>query len=190
MQDSIFFMLQASQNSYAPSMQWGGSPVGGPPPTWPPPPPTRFWPQLVQGYWRLPLQPYPGQPGDPPPPQMGQGYWPLPPWGSPPRGQALPPFGSSPLRTSPLRLTTSMPPTICLLDYFAFLRCPFCIPNTSIYMSFMAAQDHNKAADRDMTLSTASSTRWEDPTATTWCHNSLFAFACRSFGFGFTCHEL
>jgi hypothetical protein len=33
-------------------------------------------------------------------------------------------------------------------------------------MSFMVPQDH-KAADRDTTLSTPSSTRWEDPAATT-----------------------
>jgi hypothetical protein len=117
---------------------------------------------------------------------MGQGYWSPPPsWGSPPRGQALPPpprespprgqvllpFGSPLLGTSPLRPTTSTPPTVCLLDYFAFLRRPFHVANTSIYMSFRAAQDHNKAACRDMTLSMASSTWREDPTATT-CHRS------------------
>jgi hypothetical protein len=36
----------------------------------------------------------------------------------------------------------------------------------SIYMSFRMAQDHNKAAGRDWTLSMPSSTRWEDPMAT------------------------
>jgi hypothetical protein len=67
---------------------------------------------------------------------MSQGYWPSPmPWGSPPRGQVVPPFGSSPLRTPPLRPTTSTPPTvrqiyvkigfIYLLDYFTFLKHPF-----------------------------------------------------------------
>jgi hypothetical protein len=35
-------------------------------------------------------------------------------------------------------------------------------------MSFRLAQDHNMAAGRDTTLSTPSSTRWEDPVATTW----------------------
>jgi hypothetical protein len=60
----------------------------------------------------------------------------------------------------------------------------------SIYMSFRAAQDHNKVADRDMTLLMPSSTQHEDLTATTWRHSSYFGFTCRSFGFGFACHEL
>jgi hypothetical protein len=48
----------------------------------------------------------------------------------------------------------------------------------SIYMSFRAAQDHNKAAGRDTTSSTASSTRWKDPAATTWRHShSLLSLA-------------
>jgi hypothetical protein len=88
-----------------------------------------------------------------------------------------PPFGSPPLRISPLRPMTSTPPTICLLDYFAFLRRLFHIPNTPIYMSFRATQDHNKAAGRDMTSSTTSSTRHEDLTAMMWHHSSCFAFA-------------
>jgi hypothetical protein len=55
--------------------------------------------------------------------------------GAPPGGQALPPFGSPPLRIPSLRPTTSMPPTVrqayvkigfvCLLDYIAFLTCSF-----------------------------------------------------------------
>jgi hypothetical protein len=52
-------------------------------------------------------------------------------------------------------------------NYFAILTRPFHIPNTSIYISFRVAQDHNKAAGRDTTSSTTSSTRWEDPVATT-----------------------
>jgi hypothetical protein len=64
------------------------------------------------------------------------------------------------------------------------------IPNTSIYMSFRVAQDHNKAAGRDTTLSMPSSTRWEDPAAITRRRSSCFAFACCSFGFGFACREL
>jgi hypothetical protein len=65
---------------------------------------------------------------------MGQGYWPTS-WGSPPGGQAPPPCGSPSLRTPPLRPMTSTSPTvrqtyvkigfICLLNYFAFLTCPF-----------------------------------------------------------------
>jgi hypothetical protein len=58
----------------------------------------------------------------------------------------------------------------------------------SIYMSFRVAQDHNKAAGRDTTLSTPSSTRWEELAATTHRHSSCFAFACHSFGF--PCREL
>jgi hypothetical protein len=80
-----------------------------------------------------------------------------------------PPFGSPLLRTSPIGPMTSTPPTICLLDYFVLLRCSFRIPNTSIYMSFRVAQDHNKATGRDTTSSMTSSTRHEDPTATMWC---------------------
>jgi hypothetical protein len=64
------------------------------------------------------------------------------------------------------------------------------IPNTSIYMSFKVAQDHNKAAGRDTTLLTPSSTRWEDLTTTTWRRSSYFAFICRSFDFGFAYREL
>jgi hypothetical protein len=124
MHDLIFFMLQTSQSSQAPSMQRAGSPAAGAPTAWPSPPPTGFWPHSGPGYWRLPLQPYPSQPRGPPPPQTGQGYWPPPPswgsplggqaalWGSPPRGQAAPPFGSPPLRTTPLRPTTFTPPTV------------------------------------------------------------------------------
>jgi hypothetical protein len=41
---------------------------------------------------------------------------------------------------------------LCLLYYFAILTRLFHIPNTFIYMSFRAAQDH-KATGRDMTLS-------------------------------------
>jgi hypothetical protein len=66
---------------------------------------------------------------------MGQGYWPSSTlWGAPPGGQAPPPFGSPPWRT-PLRPTTSTPPTVrqayvkigfvYLLDYFAFLTHSF-----------------------------------------------------------------
>jgi hypothetical protein len=93
------------------------------------------------------------------------------------------PFGSPPLRAMPLRPRTSMPPIVrhcfvCLLDYFTFLTCPFCIPNTSIYISFRAAQDHDKAAGRDTTSSMTSSTLCEDPVATTWCHSrSLLSLA-------------
>jgi hypothetical protein len=57
-------------------------------------------------------------------------------------------------------------------------------------MSFRAAQDHYKAPGRDTTLLTPSSTRWEDPAATTRCRSRCFAFACRSFGFAFACREL
>jgi hypothetical protein len=144
---------------------------------WPPPPPTGFWPPSVLGFWLPSMQSYPGQPGGHPPPQMGQGYWPPPPppWGSPLGGHAPPPFGSPPLRSPLLRPMTSTPPTV--RNYFIILRCPFCIPNTSIYMSFRAAQDH-KVASRDMTLSKPSSTQWEDPVATTRCHScSLLSLA-------------
>jgi hypothetical protein len=45
-------------------------------------------------------------------------------------------------------------------------------------MSFRVAQDHNMIAGRDMTLLTPSSTRWEDPAATMWCHShSLLSLA-------------
>jgi hypothetical protein len=73
MHDTIFFMLQASQSSQAPSMQWGGSPITSAPPTWLPPSPTGFWPPSSLAYWRSPLQPYPGQPGEPPLPHTGSG---------------------------------------------------------------------------------------------------------------------
>jgi hypothetical protein len=59
-----------------------------------------------------------------------------------------------------------------------------------IYISLRAAQDHNKAAGRDTSSSIASSTRREDPAATTRRRSSCFAFACRSFNFGFPSHEL
>jgi hypothetical protein len=65
--------------------------------------------------------------------------------------------------------------TACLLDYFAFLRCSFRIANISIYMTFRTTQDHNKVAGWDTTLSTVSSTRWEDPAATMCRHSSCFA---------------
>jgi hypothetical protein len=62
MHDSIFFVLQASHSSQAPMLQWtGGSPAPGAPPTWLPPP-------LGPGFWRPPVQPYPGQPRGHPPP--------------------------------------------------------------------------------------------------------------------------
>jgi hypothetical protein len=107
-------------------------------------------------FWSSPLQSYPGQPG---------GYCPPPSlWGSPPGGQELTPFGSPSLETTPLWPTTSTSPMVrrrfmYLLDYFTFLTCLFRIPNTFIYMSFKVAQDHNKAAGRDMTLSMTSSNR-------------------------------
>jgi hypothetical protein len=59
-----------------------------------------------------------------------------------------------------------------------------------IYMSSRAAHDHNKVVSRDMTSSTPSSTRWEDPTAMTWRRSFNFAFTCRSFRFAFTRREL
>jgi hypothetical protein len=59
-----------------------------------------------------------------------------------------------------------------------------------IYMSFRAAQDHNKAAGRDTTSSTTSSTQQEDPVATMRHRSSCFAFACHSFSFSFSSHEL
>jgi hypothetical protein len=78
---------------------------------------------------------------------------------------------------------TSTPATICLFDYFAFLRRPFCIPNMTIYMSFMVAA-------RDTTSSTASSTRREDLIVTTRCHIScLLSLSIVSFCFCL-CHEL
>jgi hypothetical protein len=87
MHDAIFFVLQSSQSSQALSMQWGGSHAVGAPPTWSSPPPAGFLSPSDPGYWRPPLQPYPGQPRGTLPPQTGQGYWPMPtPWGSPPRG--------------------------------------------------------------------------------------------------------
>jgi hypothetical protein len=174
MHDSIFFVLQASQSSQAPGLQWtGGSPTVGGSPIWPPPPPVGFWLPLGPGFWRLPLQPYAGQPGGHPPPQMGQDYWQLPPpWGSPPGGHAPPPF-VSPLLMSPLlRPMTSM--SLTVRNYFTIVTHPFRIPNMSTYMSFRAAQDH-RAAGRDTTLSMASSTRQEDPATTTRRHSSCFA---------------
>jgi hypothetical protein len=57
-------------------------------------------------------------------------------------------------------------------------------------MSFRAALNHSKAVSRDTTLSTLSSTRREDPVATTRRHSSYFTFAYHSFGFGFACREL
>jgi hypothetical protein len=150
-------VLQDSQSNQAPKLQWaGGSPAISAPPMWPPPPPARFWPPSGPGFWCLPLQPYPGQPGGHPPPQTSQGYWsPPPPWGSPPRGHAPPPFGSPPFRSLLLRPTTSTPLTV--RNYFAILTRPFHIPNTSIYMSFRVPRDH-KAAGRVTTLSKPSST--------------------------------
>jgi hypothetical protein len=64
------------------------------------------------------------------------------------------------------------------------------IPNTFVYMSSRVAQDHNKGAGRNTTLSTPSSTWREDPVATTWHRSFSFAFTCRSFRFPFTCREL
>jgi hypothetical protein len=167
-------VLQASHSSHAPRPQWtGGSPTAGAPPTWPPPPPTGFWPPSGPSFWRPPLQPYPDQPGGHPPPQTGQGYWsPSPLWGSPLGGHAPLPFSSPALRSPLLRPTTSTPPTV--RNNFTILTRPFRIPNMSIYMSFRAAQDH-KAVGRDTTLSMASSTRREDPVATTRHHSSCFA---------------
>jgi hypothetical protein len=164
-------MLYASHSSQAPRPQWTeGSPAFGVPPTWLPPPPVGFWLSLGPGFWRPPMQPYSGQPRGHPPPQMGQGYW-SPPWGSPLGGHAPPPFGSPPSRSPLLRPTTSIPSTV--RNYFVILTHPFRIPNMSIYMSFRAAQDHNKAVGRDMTSSTTSSTR-EDPTAMMRRHSSCF----------------
>jgi hypothetical protein len=60
MHDSIFFVLHASQSSQAPSMQWAGSPAAGAPPAWLAPPPTGFWLPSGPGYWRPPLESYPG----------------------------------------------------------------------------------------------------------------------------------
>jgi hypothetical protein len=74
-------------------------------------------------------------------------------------------FGSPPFRSLLLRPTTSTPPIV--RNYFAILTHTIHIPNTSIYMFFRVAQDH-KAAGRDTTLSTPSSTRREDPAATMW----------------------
>jgi hypothetical protein len=92
MYDSILFVLQTSQSSQTPSMQWRGYLVTGAPPTWLPPSSAGFWPPSNSVYWRPPLQSYSGQPRGPPPPQTGQSYWPPPPpWGSPPRGQASSP---------------------------------------------------------------------------------------------------
>jgi hypothetical protein len=54
------------------------------------------------------------------------------------------------------------------------------IPNTLIYMSFRAAQDHNKVVDQDTTSSTPSWTWKEDPVATT-------ATTCRCHSFSFNC---
>jgi hypothetical protein len=123
-------------------MQLGESPVASAPPMWPPPPPVGFWPTLGPGFWRSSPQTYPGQLGGTAPPQMGQGYWLSPkPWGSPPGGQALLPFGSPPLRTSLLQPMTSTPPRvrqtyvkICFICLWLLF-----IPNTSINMSFRAA---------------------------------------------------
>jgi hypothetical protein len=48
----------------------------------------------------------------------------------------------------------------------------------STYISFRVAQDHNMAADRDTTLLTPTSTRLEDPAATTRrCSHSLLSLA-------------
>jgi hypothetical protein len=170
MHDSIFFVLQADQSSQAPRLQWtGGSPAASALPTWPPPPPTGFWSPSGPDLWHLPIQPYPGQPRGHPPTQMSQGYWPLsPPWGSPPGEHVPQPFSSPPFRSPLLRPTTSMPPMV--RNYFTILTRPFHNPNMSIYMSFRVAQDH-KAVGRDMTLLTPSSTRREDPAATTRCHS-------------------
>jgi hypothetical protein len=45
-------------------------------------------------------------------------------------------------------------------------------------MSFRAVQDHNMAAGKDTTLSTPSSTRWENLAATMWCcSHSLLSLA-------------
>jgi hypothetical protein len=49
-------------------MQWGGSPVVGAPPTLTPLRLAVFWLPSGPGYWRSPLQPYPGQPRGTPPP--------------------------------------------------------------------------------------------------------------------------
>jgi hypothetical protein len=196
MYDSTFFVLQASQSSQTPSMQWGGFPAFGAPLTWPPPPPAGFWPPSgqatsVRSYSRIQVSledllshrrvRTTGR-------HHRRGNLHLEGRCCCRRGD--PPFGSPPLRTSPLRPMTFTPPTVCLLDYFAFLICPFRIPNTYIYTSFRVAQDHNKAMGQDMTLLMTSSTRQEDPTATMLCHSSYFAFACCSFSFGFACHEL
>jgi hypothetical protein len=82
---------------------------------------------------------------------------------------------------------TSTPPTI--RNYFAIITRQFRIPNTSIYMSFRAAQDH-KVMGRDTTLSTPSSTRREDLVATTRCHSRFCFLSRRSFYFSFAHHEL
>jgi hypothetical protein len=81
----------------------------------------------------------------------------------------LPPFGSTPLRSPLLRPMTSTPHTI--RNYFTILTRSFCIPSTSLYMSFRVAQDYNKVASRDKTSSTVSSTRPDDPTAMMRHHN-------------------
>jgi hypothetical protein len=57
-------------------------------------------------------------------------------------------------------------------------------------MSFKAAQDHNKATGRDMTLLMPSSTQREDLAKMMWRHSFSFVFTCRSFSFGFAYREL
>jgi hypothetical protein len=57
-------------------------------------------------------------------------------------------------------------------------------------MSFRVAQDHNKMTGRDTTSSMTSSTRREDRVEMTLHHSSCFAFAYRSFNFGFPSREL
>jgi hypothetical protein len=156
MHDLIFFVLQASQSSKAPGLQWiGGSPIAGAPPTWPPLPPAGFWLPSGPGFCRPPLKLYPGQPGGHRPPQMGQGYWQLlpPPLGSALGGHVPLPFGSPLFRSQMPRPMTSTPPIV--RNYFAILTHLFCIPNTSICVSFRVAQ-HHKVAGRDMTLLTPS----------------------------------
>jgi hypothetical protein len=65
--------------------------------------------------------------------------------------------------------------TTTVRNYFIILTHPFRIPNTFIYIFFRAAQD-DKAAGRDTTLLTPSSTRQDNPAATMWCRSrSLFS---------------
>jgi hypothetical protein len=157
-------MLEASQSNQAPSMPWGGSPTAGAPPTWLPLPPVGFWPPT--GFRHSSPTDRSGvlAVAD----AVGSSTW---------RASIAALWIASMEDTaSTYNFHASHGKTCLCQNKFHMFTWLLHIANRFIYMSFRAAQDHNKAAGRDMTSSMPSWTRREDPVATTWYRS--FSFIC------------